>query len=304
MTQAAANQVGLVNGVLDFDPVTFRTHYNRAAFQFSHRFVDQPLLSVPALLKLARRLPVDNVHQHRADIKINEDFYNAAKYHPTNQTIEETMRILEVPGSSYVMLTNPTDDPEYAELLSPLWEEVGELVDPLDPGRCDHMSFIFISSPRAVTPFHVDRVANFHLQVQGEKVIQLWDPFDRVVLTDADLSHVVAEPRTYHAPYKPAFQSRAQNFAQKPGLGVHHPWGAPHAVEVGPNVSVSIAITFRSRAMKRRIELHEVNHQLRRLGLRPREVGQSPWRDSLTFMAFRLYRGVKRVLRGGGTGAE
>ena len=284
-------------GSLEFDAETFRAHYNRKAFQFRHRLAGHPMLAIPELIKLAKRLPADNVHQHRAEVTMGDDFYNAAASHPTKCSIEETMERIEV-ATSYVMLRNPGVDPEFGAFLEPLWEEIGLLADPFDPGRSDHMSFVFIASPRAVTPFHIDRVANFHMQIQGEKTIYLWDPYDREVLTEEDLAHCVAEPRTFHAPFRPEFKTRASPFLQRPGLGVHHPWGAPHAVENGPEVSVSLSVTFRSVEMKRRMELHELNHRLRRFGLAPASVGQSPWRDASKSMALRGYRGVRDALRG------
>lgn len=149
-----------------------------------------------------------------------------------------------------------------------------------------------------MTPFHIDRVTTFHLQIQGEKTIHLWDPFDRSVVSEEDLAHVVAEPRTFHAPYRPEFQARAQSFLQKPGLGVHHPWVAPHAVEVGAEPSVSLAITFRSRDMNRRGQLYQLNHALRRRGLHATPVGQSPWRDAVKSLAYRSYRTPKDAVRG------
>ena len=284
-------------GSLEFDADTLRANYNRKAFPFRHRLAGHPRLAIPELIKLARRLPADCLHQHRAEVTMGDDFYNAAASHPSNCAIEETIERIEV-ANSYVMLRNPHVDPEFGAFLAPLWEEIGRLVDPFDPGRTDHMSFVFIASPGAVTPFHLDRVSNFHLQIQGEKTIYLWDPYDRESVTEEDLAHCVAEPRTFHAPFRPELMARAVPFLQRPGLGVHHPWGAPHAVECGSEVSVSLSINFRSDEMKRRIALHELNHRLRRLGLTPVGVGQSPWRDALKFLALRGYRSVKEKLRG------
>ena len=102
----------------------------------------------------------------------------------------------------------------------------------------------------------------------------------------------------FHAPFRPEFMARAVPFLQRPGLAVHHPWGAPHAVECGAEISVSLSINFRSDEMKRRMGLHELNHRLRRLGLNPMAVGQSRVRDASKFFAWRVFRRLKDTLRG------
>jgi hypothetical protein len=139
MRQAEQVELPPPTSVLEFDPETFRTHYNRAAFGFRHRWPSHPMLSLRSLLTLAKRLPPADVHQHRAEVRIDEDFYNAAREHPAECTLEEALQDIEA-SNSYIMLRNPHGDPEYAEFLRPLWEEIGQLVDPIDPGRCDHMS--------------------------------------------------------------------------------------------------------------------------------------------------------------------
>lgn len=105
------------------------------------------------------------MHQPRAEVTLGDDFYNAAGSHSTGGTVEEAMESIEG-ASSYAMLRNPGVDPEFGEFLDPLWEEIRLLVDPLDPGRAEHMSFVFEASPRAITPFHIDRVANSHMQIR------------------------------------------------------------------------------------------------------------------------------------------
>ena len=40
------------------------------------------------------------------------------------------------------------------------------------------MARIFVSSPGAVTPFHMDHEHNFILQIRGNKKLYTWDPMD------------------------------------------------------------------------------------------------------------------------------
>ena len=86
-------------------------------------------------------------------------------------------------------------------------------------------------------------------------------------------------------------------FELAPGLGVHHPFIAPHLVTTLANRSVSLAITFRTARSDTWSDAHRFNHHLRRLGLTPTPVGQSLARDKVKAQALRLARNARGVLR-------
>jgi hypothetical protein len=278
---------GPTSGKLVFDPEVFRRGYNRESFQFAHKLSSEPLLQVESLLRLAQRLPQHKVGWHRADISMGTSFYEAQHLHPTELPLEQALKDIEVSGS-YVLLRNPEVDPEYGEFLGPLWDEIAALSEPIDPGMCYKGCFIFIASPRAVTPFHIDRVMNFHCQIIGSKTIYLWDPQDRVALPRNVLEHCVADPYSgYHPPFEEAFKERAAACPQEPGIGVHHPWAAPHAVSNGDQVSVSLAVTYRSAASVKKAALLRANYSLRKRGMTPTPPGESRLKDFGKLVAYK-----------------
>lgn len=274
-------------GKLVFDPEVFRRGYNREPFRFTHRLSTEKLMQVEELLRLAQRLPDHKVGWHRADISMGTSFYEAQHLHPSELSLEQALRTIEVSGS-YVLIRNPEVDPEYGEFLAPLWDEIAALSESIDPGMCYPGCFIFIASPRAVTPFHIDRVMNFHCQIIGRKTIYIWDPQDRTALPQDVLEHCVADPYSgYHPPFEESFKERASACPQEPGVGVHQPWGAPHAVTNGDEVSVSLAVTFRSTASVRHAALLTANHALRKRGLKPTSPGESRLKDLGKLVAYR-----------------
>ena len=210
---------------LEFDPETFRSCYNRKPFQFCHRLAGHPMLTIPELIRLAKRLPAKSVHQHRAEVTLGDDFYNAAVSHPTDRAIEETMENLEV-ANSYVMLRNPEVDPDYGPLLDPLWEEIGLLADPLDP-RTDGPPVIRVPClARGDHPVsHRPGRATSTCRSKGRRPSSSGTPTTARSWTERDLAHCVAEPRTFHAPFRPEFKARAVPFLQRPGLGRAAPLG-------------------------------------------------------------------------------
>jgi hypothetical protein len=61
----------------------------------------------------------------------------------------------------------------------------------------------------------------------------------------------------------------------KPGDGVYmYPW-APHWVFNGPDASISLSITFRTRRSQRHEWVHMLNAWLRRRGLSHQPAGES-----------------------------
>lgn len=283
---------GSAAGKLLFEPEVFGDKYNRLPFQFRHNLSNEPQLQVEALLHLARRLPEHQVSWHRADIEMGTSFYKAQEMHPSELPMDQALRDIQNSGS-YVLFRNPHTDDEYGELLGPLWDEIARFSEPRDPGMAYKSSFIFIASPGGVTPFHIDRVMNFHCQIIGNKTIYIWDPADREVLSQEDLEHCVAMPYSdFHPPFEEGFKERATAFPQQPGIGVHHPWAAPHAVENGDEVSVSVALTYRSDASVRRAALLRANYALRKRGLTPTPPGESSVKD---FSKLMLYRSLMRL---------
>jgi hypothetical protein len=56
----------------------------------------------------------------------------------------------------------------------------------------ERKAFIFVSSPGAVTPYHVDFEYNFLLQIRGDKNITVFDAFDRSLLSEVQRERFVS----------------------------------------------------------------------------------------------------------------
>jgi hypothetical protein len=82
-----------------------------------------------------------------------------------------------------------------------------------------------------------------------------------------------------------------------PGDGVHVPMYCPHWVRVGPSVSISLSVTFRSRISVRHDAALRVNARLRRLGINPVPPARSPWRDHIKHAVDRALGRMERTAR-------
>lgn len=87
------------------------------------------------------------------------------------------------------------------------------------------------------------------------------------------------------------------HFQLETGLGVHHPFIAPHLVHTGSELSISLAITFRTPRSDDWSDAHRFNEQMRRLGLHAGRVGWSALIDKTKARASRAARRAKNILR-------
>jgi hypothetical protein len=279
-----------------------REHFNRRPFPFTHDLATHPQLQLGALYDLASRLPPAEVLHWSGSIAVDANIDTASKTHATGLSLRETFDRMNDAGS-YVLIRNAQVDPSFNRLVDEILNEVQARTDPLEPGMCQRIAYIFIASPRSVTPYHMDRDVNFHFNVCGTKWISIWDPFDRVVLPETGLESLFTDWNAPRPAYLPEFEPRARVFELRAGDGVHHPFTAPHAVRYGDEVAASFTVTFNTRATNRRAAAHFVNHKLRRVGLPPLPVGRSIARDELKAAALGLYRRAKSVVKPGAQAA-
>jgi hypothetical protein len=284
-------------GALGIDSDTFGANYDRKPFGFRHNLKDHPLLEWPALVALAKRLPRHEVLHRHGRIPITANFDHAHELHANSLTLEETLdRIEEVQG--YVVLNTPELDPQFRPLVDQIIAELKERLASIDPGLYWHASYLFLSAGGSVTPYHMDREMNFLMQIRGSKVVQLWQPD---IMTPEERERLMVQWDAPRPTWKESHTAHVQSFQLTPGDGVHHPFIAPHLVENGPELSVSFAVTFRTRGTDRKTNVYKLNHYLRRLGLRPQPPEASVLRDRVKSRTYVAMSSIARMLR---TGAD
>jgi hypothetical protein len=173
-----------------------------------------------------------------------------------------------------IRINNPEFDAEYRQIIEGLLAEVAAQVDPMDPRMTWYSTYVFISARDSTTPYHMDREMNFLLQICGGKKVCLWDHADDEIMTDEPKDSLLAHAGSRPA-YRPCFESKAAVFQLQPGLGVHHPFIAPHRVHAGSELPISpLVVTFRTKRSDTWTEAHIFNSHMQCLGLKPVPVGQ------------------------------
>jgi Cupin-like domain len=277
--------------VIDLDPQVFAAYFNRKPFRVAHSLCGHPLFELKRLLQLARSLPERFVEYNAGAMPVGVRPEETPR---TGLSAEETIRRIQECGS-WMVLKRVEQDPEYGALLDRCLDEIGAQAAGLVPSMQRRQGFIFLSSPNAVTPFHIDPEHNFLLQIRGTKTVSMWDPADRFVLPDEELERFYASFVHRNLPWRDVFQTTAFVLPLAPGEGLHFPVTVPHWVKNGPEVSISFSITFRTAESERRELLYKANARLRKLGLSPTAVGQSILLDRTKQLAFGAAATLKRM---------
>jgi hypothetical protein len=264
-------------------PLTFeRTPFEPWKIQaVTHALGDHPLLQMDALQALGQRLEARrSVRTHAATATAGTSFADAPNLHPNRQGASATLAGI-AHARAWMSLLNVQADPIYRGLVDEVLDALRPLVEAVDPGMCYRGGWIFISSPGAVTPFHIDHEHNFILQIRGRKRLYTWDPFDRVVVSERGQELFHDQHSRAGVVWDEAFRARARIFDLAPGMGGYMPSTSPHMVENGDEPSVTVSFTYYTDATRRREMLYRGNARLRRMGLAPAAVGSAPIRDAV-----------------------
>ena len=191
----------------------------------------------------------------------------------SDKPVGEIARKIDTNGC-WMVLKKIEADFEYKRLLDECLDEVAPYVRGRDGGMTEREGFIFLSAPGSMTPSHTDPEHNFLLQVRGMKQMNVGR------FPDTETEQLALEQALggghRNVDWEPADPIA---FDLTPGDGVYvHPH-APHWVQNGDEVSVSLSITFATPASQETRQVHSMNARLRRLGLSPTPPGRRPRLD-------------------------
>ncbi|CAO4155875.1 JmjC domain-containing protein [Methylorubrum thiocyanatum] len=271
-----------------------RETFPSVPFGIKHALADDPLLSLDRLIDLAARLPRHSIEFNGGNVAIdqNPDTVPLVEMEPT----EIVRRIRE--ANAWMVLKRVEQVPAYADLLKGILDGVARDIghaDAADAGFTNIEGFIFVSSPNATTPFHVDPEDNFFVQIHGEKYFHIIDNRDGSIVPDAVMEFRPGAHR--NLTYKPEFEDRARVFTMNAGDGCFVPYHWPHWVRTGSSYSISMAVTWKSTAVKRSNRLLAVNAMLRRYGLPQPAPGRRPTFDAVKIAAITALRAPLEELR-------
>lgn len=249
-----------------------RARLHREPFTITHALAGSPLFEIGALIEVAKEAKQreGDVYFDAGKVAIDDKW---GQIPVPDMPVEEVISRVQNNGA-WIILKHVEKRPEYRRVLEEFATFVRGVAGPegADVIRNPEM-LVIVSSPNRLTPFHFDAEINFLVQVRGSKQVWICDPNDRSVVSDHDLETYYSKTITA-GQYRPDVEAKAKSFVLKPGDGVHIPTYAAHWVQNGNDVSVSLSLNFEFPSHRYR-DVYRINHELRKLGLKPSPPGRA-----------------------------
>ncbi|GIW96706.1 MAG: hypothetical protein KatS3mg111_0039 [Pirellulaceae bacterium] len=187
--------------------------------------------------------------------------------------------------------------PELREVVDAMYDEM--------EARCpgfkaeDRSANLLISSNRAMVPYHVDMPVNMLWHLRGRKRVWVYPHFDFRFVSQVVLEKVCAGELSEDVPFDPAFDRYALVFDVEPGQLLTWPQLTPHRVQNLEGLCVSLSTEHKNPRAKRRINVHEANHWLRKhFGRFCKSTDVDGWKAHAKQALMRSVRIARRLLRG------
>jgi Cupin-like domain len=274
----------------------FRTKFDKYSFAFRHKLAGHPVFELSRLMELAEETqntrPADLYYDAGA-IDVNQRWDRTPR--PEFSARDAIQRIEHC--GAWIVLKRADKNKEYAAVLRECMAELQEFTG-LNLERVMKLQevILFVTSPKRLTTYHIDRECSLLLQIQGDKRISIFDRNDREVLSEEEIERFWSVD--HNAPrYKPELQHHATVYELSPGNGVHIPVNCPHWVQNGDNISVSLNVNFQYRDTMR-ANLYRLNFLLRRMGIQPTPPGVSRGKDKFKSIAVIPAVWAKNISRG------
>src|SRR5499427_10787622 len=257
---------------------------------FTHDLHRDDRLTLPAVADLADRLPRRSVIADTATQPLL-----VPQGGPPRGVLErpgDVIRDLQ-DANAWLTLLMVEEDPGMAEIMNTYLDQLEAGLSAKQGKRAKllkRVAFVFVSSPNSVTPIHFDIEHSLLMQVSGCKTVSVgrWESdaarrheFDRYW----DGSHGRIE----------TLQPEEAAYTMTPGRAVYIPPGTPHWVHNGPDISLSVTLTYFTAATVRENRVEGFNAQLRRRHMNPREPGRSLAVDTAKVCALGVWMMGRRL---------
>ena len=179
-------------------------------------------------------------------------------------------------------------DARYAALLAAIAAETKRNVPGLQ-ARGWTMG-ILISSPGSRTIYHADLPGQALLQVRGEKTLVVYPRAEPFICSE-HLERIALSGVEASLPYQAWYDDYAQQYPMRPGDMMHWPLNAPHRVDNGDSVNISVTVEYTTPEIRRKHMVNLANAILRS------KLGVTPGSNATSGFAFWSKRLLQRALR-------
>ena len=241
--------------------------FTRENLAFSHRLHERDLFSDEGLADLLDRYPREKL----GVFTMGEDPADWRTWRRGTPGSLRGAELLEAAGAGRIWLNLREANrwlPEYAALADEIFADKAAHAPHARTFKRD--LGVLISSAQAQVFYHLDVALVSLWQIRGEKRVWVYPPCAPFV-TDEDLEAIVLKETAEQFDFDPAWDSAAEVHDLKPGAMVTWRQNAPHRIENGPMLNVSLSLEFMTAEALMRANVIYANGLLRRtLGARPK----------------------------------
>ena len=277
--------------VVTTDPKVIAENFLKKPFILQHSLVGNPLFELSRLVELAKSMPSDGIEYNSGKVAVSVKGEDVPKI---DMSAEAVIKSIET-ANAWMVIKRVEKDPAYKAVLEQFVREANEAAGRKPSDYSDLEGYIFVSSAKATTPFHIDMEENILIQLKGDKFLRTFDNADCALVNEADIEFSPAVHRNRH--YEPWFETRATLHTLKPGDAVHIPYNHPHWVSTGETYSISMAMTWKTPEVRRLNKIRLMNGTLRTYGLPQAAPGVSPMRDAAKVVAHDVMQALLAPLR-------
>ena len=263
----------------------------KTPFPLKHTLADHPAFTLPRLIELAKSQPRDSIEYNSGKVAVGVKPEDVPKL---DMSVVDVIKSIEK-ANAWMVIKFVENDPEYRALLEAFVREANEAAGRKPSDYSDLQGFIFVSSAKATTPFHVDYEENILIQIKGDKFVRTFDNSDYGLVSEEALE--ISPSKHRNQIYVEDHEARATLHTLKPGDAVHMPYTIPHWVSTGNSYSISMAMTWKTPEVVRLNKIRLMNGTLRRYGMAQRPPGVSPTMDAAKVFIHDAARAVINPLR-------
>jgi hypothetical protein len=261
---------------------------------FTHSLVDHPLLQMDEIRKLVKRTPKHQIAFSAGEKPESADIGTSHIHHKSEHSIEYAIDNMEN-VDAYLFIDSPEKDPQFNQLFQEIKFDLDQFCQKNGYRLWEARLFLFVSSPGAVTPYHLDHQHTLLAQIKGTKTLNLWPALNYDLTPPSELE-VFCSRITRKFKMREELEHLRKPYEMVPGQGVHLPFLAPHSVKNNDEVSISLSMIFNTLESQKIWSSFRINHLLRnRLHLSPTLPGKSAWRDKLKHQSIRVIERLERM---------
>jgi hypothetical protein len=264
--------------------IPFDDAFPRRSVEFAHDLHRDDRLTLASVADLADRLPRRSVIADTAAQPLL-----VPQGGPPRGVLErpgDVIRDLHN-ANAWLTLLMVEEDPAMAELMNTYLDRLEAGMSAQQGKRVKmrkRVAFVFVSSPNSVTPVHFDIEHSLLMQVSGCKTVSV-GRFE----SDAVRRHELDRYWNGSHGRIETLQPEVAAYTLTPGRAVYIPPGTPHWVHNGPDISLSVTLTYFTQATVRETRVENFNAKLRRRHLNPREPGRSAALDTAKVCALGVW---------------